>query len=258
MKITALLENTANRTDMKTEHGLSLFIEAENLNILFDMGQSANFAENAKTLGIDLKKVDFAILSHGHYDHGGGLSEFLKINDQAPVFVHRDAFLPHYNGTEKYIGLDSSLENHTRLIFTDEFYSVSSCASLFSCNGKERKYPSVNSGLTEKVGTQYIADDFRHEQYLLMEENGKKILFSGCSHKGIADIVSWFTPAILIGGFHFSKMPLDKALLQTAKSLNADPTEFYTCHCTGEAQYLFMKKEMPRLHYLACGDTIVI
>ena len=258
MKITALLENTTPRTDMKTEHGLSLYIEAENLNILFDMGQSANFAENAQTLGIDLKKVDLAVLSHGHYDHGGGLSEFLKINDHAPVFIHRDAFLPHYNGTEKYIGLDSSLENHARLIFTDDFHAVSPCVSLFSCNGKERKSPSVNSGLTEKVGTQYIADDFRHEQYLLIEENGKKILFSGCSHKGIADIVSWFKPDILIGGFHFSKMSLDENLRHIAKNLNAYPTEFYTCHCTGEAQFLFMQKEMPRLHYLSCGDTIVI
>ena len=258
MKITALLENTTNRTDMKTEHGLSLFIEAENLNILFDMGQSANFAENAQALSIDLKKADLAVLSHGHYDHGGGLSEFLKINDHAPVFVHRDAFLPHYNGTEKYIGLYSSLENHTRLIFTDDFYAVSPSISLFSCNGKERKSPSVNSGLTEKVGTQYIADDFRHEQYLLIEENGKKILFSGCSHKGISDIVSWFKPDILIGGFHFSKMPLDENLRHIAKNLNAYPTEFYTCHCTGEAQFLFMQKEMPRLHYLSCGDTIVI
>ena len=258
MKITALLENTANRTDMKTEHGLSLFIEAENLNILFDMGQSANFAENAQALGVDLSKADIAILSHGHYDHGGGLPEFLKINAHAPVFVHRDAFLPHYNGMEKYIGLDSSLENHARLIFTDDFYAVSPYASLFSCNKKERKYPSVNSGLTEKVGLQYIADDFRHEQYLLIEENGKKILFSGCSHKGIADIVLWFSPDILIGGFHFSKMPLGENLRQIAKNLNAYPTEFYTCHCTGEAQFLFMQKEMPRLHYLACGDTIVI
>ena len=55
----------------------------------------------------------------------------------------------------------------------------------------------------------YLLLDFLHEQYLLIEEGEKRYLISGCSHKGIADIVSWFTPDILIGGFHFSKMPLD-------------------------------------------------
>ena len=258
MKITALLENTSHRTDIQTEHGLSLYVETENLNILFDMGQSANFAENAKMLGMDLRKVDVAILSHGHYDHGGGLTEFLKINDHAPVFVHRDAFLPHYNGTEKYIGLDIALANHPRIIFTDDVYKISPSASLSSCNEKERKHRFGAFGLTEKAGERFIEDDFRHEQYLLIEENGKRILFSGCSHKGISDILSWFTPDILIGGFHFSKMPLDEELRKIAKSLNEYPTEFYTCHCTGESQYRFMQAEMPRLHYLACGESVMI
>lgn len=258
MKITALLENTANRSDMKTEHGLSLYIETENKCILFDMGQTTMFTENAKTLGIDLQKVDLAILSHGHYDHGGGLAEFLKIHSHAPILIHRDAFLPHYNRTEKYIGLDASLSQNPRIIFTDDIYHVAPSATLFSCNQKERVYPVPHSELTEKTEDLYIEDDFRHEQYLLIEENGKRILFSGCSHKGILNIVSWFKPDILIGGFHFSKMPLDEALLQTAKELNGFPTEFYTCHCTGKAQFSFMKNEMPRLHELSCGETVII
>lgn len=258
MKITVLLENTSKRTDIKTEHGLSLYIETEIGNILFDMGQSTFFAENAKMLGIDLQKVDIAILSHGHYDHGGGLAEFLKINSRAPILIHRDAFLPHYNGTEKYIGLDISLAQNPRIIFTDDVYRITPSVSLYSCNQKERTYNFGSFGLTEKTSEQFIEDDFRHEQYLLIEENGKRILFSGCSHKGISNIVSWFSPDILIGGFHFSKMLLDENLRHKAKELNTYPTEFYTCHCTGEAQFLFMKEEMPRLHYLACGETIII
>ncbi|MCI8845747.1 MAG: MBL fold metallo-hydrolase [Lachnospiraceae bacterium] len=72
MKITALLENKTNREDMLTEHGLSLYIETEKHKILFDMGQSDLFAKNAAALGINLSSVDIAVLSHGHYDHGGG------------------------------------------------------------------------------------------------------------------------------------------------------------------------------------------
>ena len=67
-KITALLENTAARADMQTEHGLSLYVETATKKILFDMGQSDLFAANADALSVDLASVDTAVLSHGHYD----------------------------------------------------------------------------------------------------------------------------------------------------------------------------------------------
>lgn len=109
MKITCLIENTTHFDTVECEHGLSLFIEYNGLKILFDMGQTELFYENAQKLGISLSDVDFAVLSHGHCDHGGGLKKFLEINKAAPVYLSRYAFEPHYNGTEKYIGLDVSL-----------------------------------------------------------------------------------------------------------------------------------------------------
>jgi 7,8-dihydropterin-6-yl-methyl-4-(beta-D-ribofuranosyl)aminobenzene 5'-phosphate synthase len=83
MKISVLCENTTKKENILSEHGLSLFIETEKHKILFDMGQSDAFLKNAKTLGIDLSTVDIAILSHGHYDHGGGLRAFLEYNEKA-------------------------------------------------------------------------------------------------------------------------------------------------------------------------------
>ena len=258
MRITSLLENTTSRTDMKTEHGLSLYIETETKKILFDMGQTAFFAENAEALGIDLSAVDIAILSHGHYDHGGGLCKFLEINRHASVYIHRDAFQPHYNGTEKYIGLDTALARNPRIVFTSEDLDLGKGLSLFSCNERERRYVLESAGLTEKVGDVFIPDDFRHEQYLLICEKGKRVLISGCSHKGILDITEWFAPDILVGGFHFSKKPLDGALTEAARRLAVYPTEYYTCHCTGEAQFSYMKDYMEKLRYLSCGESIEI
>ena len=77
MRIISLVENTSVNDAIKAEHGLSLYIESKNYKILFDMGQTDLFLKNAKRLGVDLSQVDIAILSHGHYDHGGGLEEFL-------------------------------------------------------------------------------------------------------------------------------------------------------------------------------------
>lgn len=258
MKITTLLENTTKRADLSAEHGLSLYIETGGRRILFDMGQTDLFVENAKTLGIDLSTVDLAVLSHGHYDHGGGLRKFLEINDRAPVYMSQYAFFPHYNGTEKYIGLDVSLSDDPRIVFTGDTHRIDASLCLFSCNDRERNYPLNPFGLTEKTGDSLIPDDFRHEQYLLVEEDGKRVLISGCSHKGILDIMDWFSPDVLVGGFHFSKMPLGEELEEMAKTLARYPTVFYTCHCTGTAQLEFMKRYMPDLHGLSCGKHIIL
>ena len=258
MKITCLAENTCKNEKLTCEHGLSLFIETEEFKILFDMGQTELFYENSQKLGIDLTYVDFAVLSHGHYDHGGGLKKFLGVNKTAPVYLSRYAFEPHYNGTEKYIGLDVSLKKSSRLIFTADEQKINDNISLFSCNENERKHYLGSFGLNMMVNGQYIPDDFRHEQYLMIKEKGKTILISGCSHKGVMDITEWFTPDVLVGGFHYSKLELDKKLADYANFLDGFNTDFYTCHCTGVQQYEYMKNYIKNLHYLSCGETIVI
>lgn len=258
MKITALLENTTKRSDLSAEHGLSLYIETTAHKILFDMGQTDLFLVNATVLGIDLSAVDLAVLSHGHYDHGGGLAKFLEINRTAPVYLSRYAFEPHYHGTEKYIGLDTSLAGSDRLVFTEDDTVLDTGITLFSCSQKKQKHDLGSFGLTRLENGSFVPEDFRHEQYLLLEENKKRVLFSGCSHRGIMDIADWFRPDVLIGGFHFSKLPLDETLKSYAEYLNSFPTEYYTCHCTGEKQIQYMKNYMSRLHGLSCGETIYV
>ena len=78
----------------------------------------------------------------------------------------------------------------------------------------------------------------------------------GCSHKGILNIVDWFRPDVLVGGFHFSGLPLDETLAGYARQLDSSGAVFYTCHCTGRPQYEFMARQMSRLHYLSTGQTI--
>lgn len=256
MLITALAENTAAEERFGREHGLSLSIRTRERHILFDMGQSGLFLENARKLGIDLAEADLAVLSHGHYDHGGGLGPFLKANARARVYVSRYAFEPHYHGPEKYIGLDPSLGGSPRLAFARDREELGPGLTLYSCNGERRERGLGSFGLETLENGALVPDDFRHEQYLLIEENGLRVLFSGCSHKGILDIVRWFRPDVLVGGFHFSKLPLDGRLEEYARYLNSFPTEYYTCHCTGLPQFGYMKQFMDRLHYLSGGETV--
>lgn len=119
MNLTVLTENTTLTPSLIAEHGLSLYIETGKEKILFDMGQSDAFARNAEKLGIDLGAVTLAVISHGHFDHGGGLKWFLEINQTAPVYLSKFAFQPHFNASGKDIGLNPALQNSSRLVMVD-------------------------------------------------------------------------------------------------------------------------------------------
>ena len=254
MKLVTLLENTGCRADMIPQHGLSLYIETGNRKILFDMGQDDTFARNAEILGIDLAQVDIAVLSHGHYDHGGGLREFLRINQKANVYLHREAFGQHYKGTEKYIGLDPALCENPRLIFTEGKVRLSPELLLTDCN--DCGWQNSSYGLTSKEGSTFRPDAFRHEQYLQITEGKRHILISGCSHKGIGNIARHFQPDVLIGGFHLNKVEDTSVLECMAKELPAECI-YYTGHCTGEKQFAVMKQILgDHLRKLSTGTVI--
>ena len=257
MRITSLIENTSQKENIACEHGLSLFIETQGKRILFDTGQTDLFAENADKLGIDLSSVDICIISHGHYDHGGGLRKFLEINKTAPVYMSKYAFEPHFN-KEKYIGLNPALKNSSRIIYTSGDTPISDGIELLSPEFKTKNHDLGSFGLNMLRDGRLVPDDFRHEQFLMLSESGRCFLFSGCSHNGILDIADWFSPDILVGGFHFSKLNMDEMLKEYAEVLDKTGIMFYTCHCTGADRFEFMKPYMKNLAYLSAGETIEI
>ncbi|MDD5050027.1 MAG: MBL fold metallo-hydrolase, partial [Methanoregulaceae archaeon] len=112
MHLTTLVENTSRSDDLASQNGLSLYLEDHGKRILFDMGLDDTFFRNAEKLSVDISRVDYAILSHGHYDHCGGLETFLKHNTRAPVFLGSGSDQPLYSERPekyRYIGLDDTL-----------------------------------------------------------------------------------------------------------------------------------------------------
>jgi 7,8-dihydropterin-6-yl-methyl-4-(beta-D-ribofuranosyl)aminobenzene 5'-phosphate synthase len=259
MKITVLSENTTTCPEIECEHGLSLYMEVNDQKILFDMGQSDLLVRNAERLGVDLAAVDIAVLSHGHYDHGGGIGAFRGVNEKAPLYISRHAFGAFYS--DKYIGLADGVREEHRLIMTDGVLCLGQGITLYA-DGTVPLFAEQNRGLTKDEDGVRIPDDFCHEQYLLVKEGDKRILFSGCSHKGIVNIVRHFRPDVLVGGFHFKNLDPqgDAAFLQSAaEALRQSGAVFYTCHCTGKEQYDFLKKIMgDRLYGLSAGQTVII
>ena len=254
-----LIENTTSRDDLVAEHGLSLLIETEaGLRLLFDAGATPAFAENAARMGVDLSAVDAVVLSHGHNDHGGGLKRFAELNPHAAVWVTPHAFDAHYNANGRSIGLSPEWQACSRFrVAAQDSLAIAEGVTLHRAADMPMLYAAEGAGMKAVVHGRLVADDFRHEQYLFIEEKGKKVLFSGCSHRGILNIASYFKPDVLVGGFHYMRCSAAadaERLQQAARFLFSLPTHYYTGHCTGETAMAILSPIMgERLHALSTG-----
>ena len=277
MRIINLVENTEGASGCGVEHGLCFYIETEKHKLLMDTGQTDLLLENAEKLGIDLTQVDTVVLSHGHYDHGGGILPFAKINLTAKIYVPEAAFGEYYSmnkaGEPHFIGLAKEIQELPQVVTVstkEEIYRIDDELSLFSGIGSEHAVPSTNQRLKKKTEEGYVQDDFAHEQCLVISEGVKKVLLSGCAHHGILNIMDRYCelfgeePDFVISGFHMMKKHsyTDEdinMIIDTALALRQYKTVFYTGHCTGVEPYNAMKKLMGnQLHYVHSGDEIRI
>lgn len=260
MKITVLIENSKINNSLTAEHGLSLFIETDKHNILLDAGETCEFAHNAKKLNVDLTSVDVAVLSHGHSDHGGGLPEFMKINQTAKLFVKDTVFEDHLNYLGEYIGIDKNLKNSPNAVTVSGNMKIDDQLYLFSNIRGRRLYPNGNLKMRVVREGKTIQDDFVHEQCLVVKAEKGNVLFSGCAHNGIINILDEYKalfsddPYAVVSGFHLMKNTEQKEpyteedlriIEDTAKELSTMKTLFYTGHCTGDEAYSIMAKIMP-------------
>ncbi len=271
MKIINLMENTKGGKNCLFEHGLSFYIETHRHKLLMDTGATNGFLANAEALGVDLKKVDTVILSHGHYDHAGGILEFAKRNPNAGIFMkrHADGEYYHKNDTmEKFIGIDPRIRNLPRIEWIDGNRKLDEELFLFSGVTGRKLWPSGNLELKIKKKDGFYQDEFSHEQYLVIEEDKKRVLLSGCAHNGILNILEEYRkiydsfPEAVISGFHMQKKSgyaqEDLEIVRKiAMELKKMPTKFYTGHCTGEIPYQILKECMgSQIEYVHSGEEI--
>jgi 7,8-dihydropterin-6-yl-methyl-4-(beta-D-ribofuranosyl)aminobenzene 5'-phosphate synthase len=280
MRITTLIENECvpDRDDLVAEFGLSLHIEAGGARILFDTGASPTFVENAQRLGIDLSAVELGVLSHHHYDHGGGLEAFLTVNSKALVFL-KDAELARrqlraLGFLRKSVGIDTSLLDRfpERFRTISEETQISPGITLLTTIPHDSPRPAGNRHLfvVREDGT--FRDSFDHELTMVVEENGGLVVFTGCSHNGILNMIEGVVrrfPGHVIravfGGFHLIGLPFFNTMTasreevrELARRLPEVPVErVFTGHCTGRRAFAVLKDVLgDRLHGFPTGSVI--
>ena len=272
MKVTVLLENTVCNPRLQCEHGLSLHIETERHRVLFDMGPNAMFLENAEELGVDIGAVDVAFLSHAHDDHCGGLELFCRRNDHAPVYLQKEAWGEYYVVTPRkrqYIGMDKALRKYEdRFRLTEGLTVIDEELRLFSGIPTRDYWSHANDTLRQKRGEDYPMDAFRHEQNLLVTENGRTVLFAGCAHSGIVNIlrraeeILGRAPEAVFAGFHLfnpslnAPEPRELVDAVAAELSSRENTRYYTGHCTGPVAYGWLRETLgDRLRYMSGGSV---
>lgn len=267
MQVSVLVENNrlVGRQDLSPEFGLSLHIDTGDQRILFDTGTSGVFVENAETMGIDIGAVDFAVLSHHHFDHGGGLARFLEVNDHATVYLRacrdHDHTFKAFGFLKRFIGIDTDLLEHheDRFVMIDQSTEIVPGVFLLTNLHGSHPRPQGNDHLWVKRGNRLIHDPFDHELEMVIPAEGGLIVFTGCSHSGVLNMVDAASAHFpgepikaVFGGFHLIGNPLLKSMAGTRSEvetigremLNRSISTVFSGHCTGEKAFAVLKSVM--------------
>lgn len=268
MKLITVIEDTPGSLDCSYEHGLCIYVETKKHKLLLDTGATTAFINNAKKLGIDLQKIDTVVLSHGHYDHSGGILTFAGLNPNAAIYMQKEAAGDYFHG-ERYIGIDKKIAELPTVHMLDGDIRIDEELFLYSGITGRRFWPQSNLVLSKRQGRKRMQDVFSHEQCLVISTEGKHLLLSGCAHNGILNILDKYKsiyhkmPDVVISGFHMMKKSEytreeTEIIQDTARELYKLDTLFYTGHCTGQPAFDMMREIMgEKLMQIHSGQEIL-
>jgi len=265
MKINTLTEKLGYNNKISAEHGFSHYIESGNKQILFDTGQSGLFIQNANQLGIDIADVDILVLSHGHYDHTGGLRAFLEINNKAAILAKEEIFTPKYSGKSRFIGLSNGDAVKSRVTYVN---AVTECIKDVFIIPEIKLYHPEDTNFRnfyKKTGTSFYPDDFADELFLVIRKNNRISIITACSHKGITNICenavrNFELPVhMIVGGFHMKDCEAHQYQWIVQYLRNVRPDIIGVSHCTGVEKYASLTNDLhSKVFYNCTGNEISI
>ncbi|HEX2953252.1 MAG TPA: MBL fold metallo-hydrolase [Bacillota bacterium] len=274
MRLTFLVDNNASQILMG-EWGLSIYIEEEAYKILFDLGASDLFLQNARRLGKNALEPEYIILSHGHYDHTWGLNVLINQRQLAGLWEHKptliahpQAFLAKHRQNQSEFGMtiaQATIEHNFKTQLTREPYWITK--NLVFLGEIKRRVPFENRKPLGKVSDLNgdFSDDFLlDDSALALKTSQGLVVISGCAHAGICNIIEHAREVCgdervvdVIGGFHLKEPECDEEQLRETlgylKKFNLKSV--YPCHCTSLAAKVGLL-QVGALHEVSVGLTI--